>query len=209
MRATENGKHIYFLKIVENQSGFSTLVVCGVFPIRVVQFVEPQTFSLSRENALRVWLLSVKESPESGTGNQEEERRVHEQGAGKTHVHDETKTEADERSPGTWRTKLSRYWGLGRQDLGGGSGTAGEGAGDEGASERRRTKEEGWRDTVAAEGEVDHSEVSEVGVHRKDSEVCQKSFGHVKAQPQKGRAVERKGLAETGLCVGTTADEPL
>ena len=51
------------------------------------------------------------------------------------HVHDGTRTKADGRSPGTWRTFIKRFQGLGRQDLGGGSGTAGEKAGDEGAFE--------------------------------------------------------------------------
>ena len=83
-------------------------------------------------------------------------------------------------------------------------------------TETRRRKVEGWRDTVAAEcgftqkqaagsqsseAEGDLS-VSEVGVHRKDTEEGQKSCG------QGGRSTQRVG-GDAGLCVPTPADEPL
>ena len=49
--------------------------------------------------------------------------------------------------------------------------------------------------------------MSEVGVHQIDTEEDQKPFGHVKAPSQKSRAVVRKQSAETGLCVGASAEE--
>ena len=81
--------------------------------------------------------------------------------------------------------------------------------------ERRRTKVLGWRDTVVAEGGVTQMAavgsrsykaegdllLSEVGVHQKDTEECQKSLGQVKTVLQKRRAVVRVEWAETQDCV--------
>ena len=76
--------------------------------------------------------------------------------------------------------------------------------------ERRNTEVEVWRDTVVAEGGCtqkaaagsrsfeaggDHF-VSGLGVHQKETEEDQRSFGQVKAPPQKRRAVIRVESAE-------------
>ena len=76
----------------------------------------------------------------------------------------------------------------------------------EGALEgKRNTEVEEWRDTDVAEGGSTQKAaaigprsseaegdlfVSEVGVHEKDTEECEESFGQVKAPPQKRRAVK-------------------
>ena len=100
---------------------------------------------------------------------------------------------------------MLRDWGLGRQDLGGGSGIAGKEAGDEG--------EHGGgveRDTVVvgsgfalmaaagsrsckAEGDLF---LSELGVLQKDTEEDRTSFCQIKAPPEKRSAVIRVESAD-------------
>ena len=77
---------------------------------------------------------------------------------------------------------------------------------------------EEWRDTVVAEGRVTQKAaagprssvaegdlfVSEVGVHQKDTEEGQESFGQVRAPPQKEKSNTCRVGGDARLCVSTS-----
>ena len=82
--------------------------------------------------------------------------------------------------------------------------------------EVRNTEVEEWRGTVAVDGVAQRAAagsrssraegdllLSEVGVLERDSKEEKRSFGQVKAPPQKRRAATRALLAETILCCST------